>query len=238
MKLPAPLSFALQATAQYRQQTGRSFVTLSYAQTIDGSITHTRGQPFLISGDASAQMTHALRAAHDAILVGIGTVFADDPQLTVRHVRGEHPQPIVVDSGLRFPLRARLLQHPTRPPWVFCAEQVAPDAIQSLAHLGARVFPVPTHKDGRVRLDSVLQTLAELEINSIMVEGGAQIIQGFLTAHLADYAAITLAPALLGGYKAVNDVMTTSQIPRITPMNVHPLDPDILLYGPLRYGES
>ncbi|HEX9595492.1 MAG TPA: RibD family protein, partial [Anaerolineales bacterium] len=84
----------------------RPTVTLSYAQSLDGSIALHRGEPLTLSGPESMAMTHRLRAAHDAILVGIGTVISDDPQLNVRLVEGRNPQVVVLDSRLRLPLTA------------------------------------------------------------------------------------------------------------------------------------
>ncbi|MEZ4684476.1 MAG: GTP cyclohydrolase II, partial [Caldilineaceae bacterium] len=101
----------------YYQRCGLPFVTLSYAQSIDGSIAAADGRPLRISGDRAMQMTHMLRAAHDAILVGVGTVLADDPRLTVRLAPGNDPQPIILDSSLRTPLTARCLQN-ARAPWL------------------------------------------------------------------------------------------------------------------------
>ncbi|MEZ4635790.1 MAG: dihydrofolate reductase family protein [Caldilineaceae bacterium] len=98
------------AAADHHQRTGRPLVTLSYAQSLDGSITAQPGQPFAISSAESLQWTHSLRAAHDAILVGIGAVLADDPSLTVRFAQGQNPQPVVVDSHLRLPTDAQLLR--------------------------------------------------------------------------------------------------------------------------------
>ncbi len=100
----------------------RPYVTLSYAQSLDGSITARRGEPLAISGPESLEMTHRLRAEHDAILVGIGTLLADDPRLSVRLVAGADPQPIIVDSRLRFPLNARILLD-GRSPWIATTEE-------------------------------------------------------------------------------------------------------------------
>ena len=102
--------------AAHHRRTGRPFVTLTYAQSLDGSIAADPGQPLSLSGPQSLLLTHYLRAAHDAILVGIGTVLADNPLLNVRLVEGKNPQPVIVDSQLRFPLDANLLRrHPPGP---------------------------------------------------------------------------------------------------------------------------
>ena len=93
----------------------RPRVTLTYAQSLDGSIAARAGLPLVLSGAASMRYTHQLRAAHDAILVGIGTVLSDDPQLNVRLVEGPSPRPIILDSELRCPLTARCLEASRRP---------------------------------------------------------------------------------------------------------------------------
>ena len=103
---------------------GRSFVTLSFAQSLDGSITVKRGQFTAISGSESMHLTHQLRAAHQAILIGIGTALSDDPQLSVRLVDGQQPQPVVVDSQLRLPLTAKLFTQP-RLPWIFTTPEAS-----------------------------------------------------------------------------------------------------------------
>jgi GTP cyclohydrolase II len=97
---------------------GRPFVTLAYAQSIDGSISIARGQRSALSGRESMRFTHALRAGHDGILVGVGTVVADDPELRVRLVDGPDPQPVIVDSHLRTPVGAKLLAQTGRQPWI------------------------------------------------------------------------------------------------------------------------
>ena len=105
---------------------GRPFVTLAYAQSVDGSISIARGQRSALSGPESLRFTHALRAGHDGILVGVGTVVADDPELRVRLVDGRDPQPIIVDSHLRTPVGAKLLAQMGRQPWIGTTQSSPP----------------------------------------------------------------------------------------------------------------
>ena len=110
------LGAVLDGAAAHHARTGRPLVTLSYAQSLDGCIAAGPGQRLSLSGPEALMLTHELRAAHAAILVGIGTVLADDPRLTVRLVPGSHPQPVVVDSRLRIPDDCYLLRHGPRRP--------------------------------------------------------------------------------------------------------------------------
>ena len=93
---------------EFRTQSGRPFIIVSYAQSLDGSIATADRQQMQISGPESMRLTHQLRACCQCILVGIGTVLADNPSLTVRLVEGHHPQPIILDTNLRTPLDATL----------------------------------------------------------------------------------------------------------------------------------
>src|SRR5215831_2035198 len=122
--------------AEHCQRTGRPFVTLTYAQSLDGCIAARRGQALHLSGRQSLTLTHRLRAAHDAILVGIGTVLADNPLLNVRLVEGKDPQPVIVDSQLRFPLEANLLRHHSLAPLIATSEQAERDRQRHLEAAG------------------------------------------------------------------------------------------------------
>lgn len=179
----------------------RPFVTLSYAQTLDGSIA-LPGRGLALSGPESLQMTHALRAAHDGILVGIGTVLVDDPRLTVRLAPGRNPQPIVLDSHLRIPPTANLLKHPDRRLWVAAADP-DPERQSALEALGAWVCALPMDSDGRVVLAALLERLGERGIKTLMVEGGARVINSFLGARLVDRLVLTLSPRMIEGVRAV-----------------------------------
>jgi len=218
----------------YRQRTGRPFVTLSYAQSLDGCIAVEPGRPFALSGHESLKLTHRLRAAHEAILVGIGTVLADDPQLNVRFAAGPNPQPVVIDTRLRFPLHARLLQK-TPAPWIATTRPNSPRREQLTAK-GAEVLDVPASPGGRVNLKALLNQLGARGINTLMVEGGAGIITSFLTERLVDRLVLTIAPIYLGGYRV------TSILPQPFPYLRHThytqLGQDLIITGDFTWEDA
>src|SRR5688572_19166950 len=138
----------------------RPFVTLSYAQSVDGSIAPNPPRPVVLSSRQSLHMTHLLRARHVALLVGINTVLVDDPQLTVRLCDGDNPQPVVLDSSLRIPEEARLFSHPDRLPLVFTTAAAPDDKAARLRARGAVVEVMPQDALGRVDLAAALACLA------------------------------------------------------------------------------
>jgi 3,4-dihydroxy 2-butanone 4-phosphate synthase/GTP cyclohydrolase II len=222
--------------ACHRQRTGRPFVTLSYAQSLDGSIAARPGRPLALSGSQSMALTHGLRAAHDAILVGIGTLLADNPRLNVRLVEGKDPQPIVVDSRLRFPPYANLLRN-GRVPWIATSDSADPERQTALEQSGALVLRLPTGANGWVDLAALLQHLGGLGINSLMVEGGAQIITSFLAARLVNQVVLTIAPLLVGGLR-VMDYLGQAQMncfPRLRQVTYQRLGEDLVLRGEPRW---
>jgi GTP cyclohydrolase II len=221
----------LQSAAAYRQRTGRPLVTLSYAQSLDGSIADRPGRPLALSGDASRAMTHGLRAAHEAILVGIGTVLADNPRLNVRLAAGKDPQPVVVDSRLRFPSYANLLKN-GRVPWIATNQGADAERQQDLEAAGAKVLRV-AGSNGWVDLAELLQSLGSMGINSLMVEGGAQIITSFLASRLVDQVVLTIAPLLVGGLRVVDHLGHSSmrRFPRLRHLSYQQLGEDLVLRG-------
>jgi 3,4-dihydroxy 2-butanone 4-phosphate synthase/GTP cyclohydrolase II len=226
---------------------GRPFVTLAYAQSVDGSIALEQGRPFQLSGPEALRLTHALRAAHDGILVGIGTVLADDPQLTVRLVEGRSPRPVVLDSRLRTPEGARLLSahaNDGRPPWIATTNGVDHGHRSRLEARGARVLKVKGQANGWVDLPSLMRQMAEQGVAHLMVEGGAKIITSFLRARLVDYTVITVTPRLLGGMAALRGVTFDGpgesangcgSPPRLSSWATHRLGDDLVLSGELRW---
>lgn len=158
----------------------RPHVTLTYAQSWDGSIASDPGTPMALSGDESLRMTHQLRSLHDGILVGIGTVLADDPRLNVRKWSGRDPQPIVLDSHLRMPPSSRLCQRGDHCCWVLTTVASADNRHD------CEPIVVPGDEEGHVNLHEALQLLYQRGINTLMVEGGASVITAFLREGLAD----------------------------------------------------
>ncbi len=200
-----------------RRPRGRPFVTLAYAQSVDGSISIARGQRSALSGPESLRFTHALRAGHDGILVGVGTVLADDPELRVRLVDGRDPQPVIVDSNLSTPADAKLL---ARSPWIGSARHGHGhghgERRARMEARGARIIACDPQPNGWVDLAALLAKLHGEGIEHLMVEGGARIITSFLDARLVDYVTVTIAPVFMGGLSAVGR-LTRSAAPAAAP---------------------
>lgn len=190
----------------------RPHVTISYAQTLDGRLATRTGSSQWISGPESLRFAHELRAGHDAIMVGIGTVLADDPRLTVRLAPGRDPLRVVLDSALRIPLEAAVLRdgaaHGTI---VACGAGVAPARRAALEALGATVLALPSGPEGGVDLAALMAALYRRGVASLMVEGGARVITALLRARLADRLVVCVAPKILGeGINAIGDLGITS----------------------------
>jgi 3,4-dihydroxy 2-butanone 4-phosphate synthase/GTP cyclohydrolase II len=181
----------------------RPFVTISFAQSLDGSIALYPSAPVKLSNESSQIFTHHLRAAHQAILIGIGTLMADDPLLNVRLVEGTSPQPIVVDSSLRFPLNAQLMQKNSVKPWISTTSLSETEKITDIQNMGGAVLHSNAMSNGWVNLKNLLGVLFERGVRSIMVEGGARIITSFLRENLADQMVLTVAPLILGGFRSL-----------------------------------
>ena len=198
------LKAQLYYAARFRAKYHRPFITVSYAQSIDGSIASRQHEPLELSGPQSWKLTHQIRAACDAILVGIGTVLADDPHLSVRKVDGQNPQPIILDTHLRTPLNANCVQRKDVSSWLINGETDSIAKIRALEKAGVRPLTCATGSDGKIDLFALMEMLSKMKINSIMVEGGARVITSFVNAKLVDQFIITIAPKLVGGLQVLN----------------------------------
>jgi 3,4-dihydroxy 2-butanone 4-phosphate synthase/GTP cyclohydrolase II len=166
--------------------------------------------------------------------VGINTVLSDDPQLTVRYCEGNDPHPVVLDTRLRFPEGARLLRHGTHKPIIITTPRAAAHRVQRLEENGARVYTVG-ESAGRVDLGAALRLLQRLDIRSVMVEGGATVINSILASDLVDYCVLTITPKIIGGVKAVESLCQPHDAPplSIDDCRYHTLDRDLIAYGRL-----
>lgn len=228
-----PIKELLNGADIHCQKFGRPLVTLSYAQSLDGSLAIQRGQPLALSGGESLLLTHQLRAAHDAILIGVDTLLSDNPRLTVRLVDGKNPQPVILDSHLRTPLHANLFAE-GRKPWLATSEHPDPQKRAELISAGARLLPFPLDVSGRVPLDALLACLAEMGINTLMVEGGARVITAFLESQLVDRLVLTLAPVIIGGLGAVeSNLAREAGLLRLHEPGYERLGDDLVVWGSL-----
>ncbi|HZR99908.1 MAG TPA: dihydrofolate reductase family protein [Chloroflexota bacterium] len=182
------------------------WVTIKYAQTLDGRIATRTGESQWISSADSLVYAHELRASHDAILVGVGTVLRDNPRLTVRLVEGRNPLRVVVDSRLRTPLDKALLDPPSEA--LFATTAAAdPSRRAALEARGAQVLVLPTEADERVDLRALLAALVARDVRSVLVEGGAEIVTALLRQRLAHRLVVCVAPKVLGqGVEGVGDL--------------------------------
>jgi len=174
------------------------FVTLKIAQTLDGYIASGKGEPGWITGVSSRKRVHEMRRDHDAVLVGIGTVLADDPELTVRIAGGFPVKRMVLDSRLRIPLKSRLLNLPdARNTIIVTTNRASSRRIAEIKASGCQVWPVRSDS-GRVHLPSLCRMCVENGIQSILVEGGSRVFSSFLRGGLADRIVCFIAPRIFG----------------------------------------
>ncbi len=218
----------------HHARTGRPWFTLKAGVTADGRVATRGGESRWITGPQARREVHELRAEVDAVLVGIGTVLADDPQLTVRGVRGRDPVRIVVDSELRTPPRARLLPKRARGSGarviIATTAGASPARQRRLEAAGAEVWRV-----GRSRVDlrALAHRLGEAAIASVLVEGGAEIHAAFVRADFADELRLYVAPMVFGGtapaWCAGAGVAHITDAPRFAFLEPRSLGDDVLL---------
>ncbi|WP_449244428.1 bifunctional diaminohydroxyphosphoribosylaminopyrimidine deaminase/5-amino-6-(5-phosphoribosylamino)uracil reductase RibD [Desulfobacca acetoxidans] len=184
--------------------TGQPFVIAKAAASLDGKIATRTNDSQWITGAPARTWVHRLRHQVDAILVGVGTVMADDPQLTTRLPKGQGKDPIrlVLDSRLRLPLNAKVLtQISAAPTWMVCTPSAPSEKITAIQELGAEVIITPAIEN-RVELRTLLKILGERRIQSLLVEGGAEVQGAFFDAGLVDKFHLFLAPKFIGGRQA------------------------------------
>ncbi len=197
-------------------RTRRPWVTLKWAQSIDGKLAAASGSggDRWISNELSRKDVHKLRRSVGAILVGAGTVIADDPFLTPRPSRGKHPLRIVLDSNLRIPLKSRIISTKRSPSMIVCTAgvmQTKQEKIERIRKKGVEVF-ISAQNEGKCDIDSLLTELGRRGIQQLLVEGGPEVITAFLKGNHADAVRVYIAPKIMGptGTADINKAMAKS----------------------------
>ncbi len=185
---------------------GRPLVTLKLAATLDGKIATASGDARWVTGEAARRWVHRLRAASDAVLVGVNTVMRDDPELTVRHVRGRNPIRVILDGRLRIPLTARVLDTSAAPTRIATVSAsggtISLRKRRALEKRGAEVLLLPADGKGRVDLRALLVALARRDVQRLLIEGGGEMAASALRAGVVDQVCWFQAPIILGGVDA------------------------------------
>ncbi|GFO57283.1 riboflavin biosynthesis protein RibD [Geomonas sp. Red276] len=179
-------------------QTRRPYVVLKSAMTLDGKTATASGDSKWITSDAARREVHRLRGKMDAIMVGVGTVIKDDPQLTCRVPGGKDPLRVVVDSWLRIPLHAALFTLDSKAGTLIATCSRDLEKLKALKERGAEILHC-REKGGQVDLDDLFARLGERGVQSVLLEGGSHLAGATLRAGLIDHCMLFLAPKLVGG---------------------------------------
>ncbi len=219
--------------------TGKSYLSLKLGVSLDGRIATRTGASKWITCSESRTRVHQLRAQHDAVLVGVATVLADDPRLTVRDVPGRNPIRVIVDSKLRIPPTAQVVQTAQQVPTCVITTSAAPrSAAEELEALGVRVIRVAATAEGRCDPLAILTELASREVVNVLCEGGAELAGSLLAAQLPQELHVFVAPVLLGprGRPGAVDWAgpeSPPDAPRIDPAHWELCGSDAYVWGPL-----
>jgi len=219
--------------------TKRPFVTMKCAATLDGYIATRSGDSKWISGETSRRYVHELRHGTDAILVGIGTVEADDPRLTTRleGKEGKDPIRVVLDTNLRIPPNANVLRlESDSDTLLITGNRVEEGKKARIERLGARVIPLDRNKDGRIDFSSLIAALGKLQITSLLIEGGSTVFGSALSAGAIDKLILFYGPKLLGGsdgipvFRGRGPEAVSGSIP-MKDIRHHRFDDDLMVEG-------
>jgi diaminohydroxyphosphoribosylaminopyrimidine deaminase/5-amino-6-(5-phosphoribosylamino)uracil reductase len=218
-----------------RLRLGRPLVTLKLATSLDGQIATRRGESQWITGPPARERAHALRAAHDAIMVGTGTVLADNPQLTCRlpGLSQRSPVRVVIDRHLRIPPTMRLIADARNvPTWIVTTPSADPTRRQVLLDSGVSVIDVDPAADGTIELRAALAALGERGITRLLVEGGGRLAAALAHARLIDRLIWVHAPLLIGndGTPAIADfgLDSLADAPQFDRLSTETLGSDVL----------
>jgi diaminohydroxyphosphoribosylaminopyrimidine deaminase / 5-amino-6-(5-phosphoribosylamino)uracil reductase len=218
-----------------RVRSGRPLVTLKLATSLDGRIATASGESRWITGPEAREAAHLLRATHDAILVGTGTVVTDDPQLTCRlpGLAVRSPVRVVIDRRLRLPPTAKIFADAGQiPTWLITAPSADQARLQRLRDAGVEIIEAGLGADGQIDLAAMLRQLGDRGLTRLLVEGGGRLAASLLRARLVDRLAWFHAPLLLGGdgvaAVAALGLRDLAEMPRFEPIAAERLGNDRL----------
>lgn len=219
---------------------GMPFIILKLAASLDGKIALANGESKWITNEKSRKFVHRLRNRVDAVLVGIGTVLKDDPRLTARLLGAKNPIRIVLDTYLRIPLSAKVL-NPDLPSRTIIATglEVPKNKIKQIEQKGTQVIPIGL-KDHVIDLKELLLKLGKQEITSILIEGGSSVATSFLKEKLVDKFYFFYAPKIIGGHYSIpmiggRDINSMGQIIHLKDINIRRFGEDTLIMGYISY---
>ena len=229
---------SLNAAYLKHRREGLPLVILKLGQTLDGQIGTRSGRSKWITGAQSRTHAHRWRSWVDGIMVGAGTVLTDDPQLTVRHVRGRNPRPLVVDGRLRVNAEARVFSNPGA---VLATSTAAtPGELTAFEQRAVEVWVV-AGTDGRIELRELLARAAAAGMTSILIEGGAELAANALKERVVDQVMIYVAPCILGrGIASIGDlgIVDLDQAIRLRNLKTRRLGGDVLFTAEVEYSCS
>jgi len=186
----------------------RPYITLKFAQTLDGRIAAKDGSSKWISGPKARKFAHRLRAKNDAILVGAKTVLKDNPSLTTRFVKGKSPARIIIDGKLKISLNSTLVKTANRIRTIVVTSGSSPKKkMEKLKKKGIDLIALSASRSGNIDLRRIIRILSKKGIKSILVEGGSEILTSFIRLRLADNITVIISPKISGkGIEAIGDL--------------------------------
>ena len=220
-----------------RLATGLPYVTAKWAMTLDGKTAVSTGDARWISGPRSRALVHEVRGQVDAILVGIGTVLADDPSLTARPPGPRTPARVILDGAARLPLDSQLVRTAREAPvWVAITQKAPARRCSALIEQGCEILAFPG--DGPVPVVPLLEELGRRGVTNLLVEGGGTVLGAFLDAEAVDEVDVFLAPIIEGGSHGYNPVRgrgfpTIAEALRLDRHEICVVDGDVRVRGTL-----
>jgi riboflavin-specific deaminase-like protein len=203
---------------------GKLLVVGQIGQSLDGRVATASGHSHYINGPAGLAHLHRLRAIVDAVVVGVGTALADDPQLTVRHVVGHNPARVVIDPGARLAASAKIFARDGVRCLVVTAHDVKPQLPAGIEIVGLQTF------QGRIAPEAILSSLYERGLRRILIEGGAETVSRFLVANCLDRLHLLVAPIIIGNGRPSFNLPPIERVQEAlrAPMKIHQLGGDLL----------